>query len=465
MTLRYQGFAVFGLGRAGLAAVTFLRAHGAAVWAWDDDAPARAKAAELGATLQDLRAWPADAECLVLSPGVPFAPRPHPVVRAAHTRKIPIVGDMDLFQWTRPPDVPVLAITGTNGKSTACALAVHVLDALGYEARLGGNIGVSVLALAPPKRHGVYVLELSSYQLELVRDFAPECGALTNLTPDHLARHGTMARYVAAKEKLLAALPPDGTAVLGVDDAPTRALAARWANKPDAPALRRVSAYGERADIMFDGRHVRDAHGRALLDMTACPALMGAHNAQNAAIVYALLTALQGIAPAPQPITAERLADAFASFPGLDHRLQPLGELDGVRIINDSKATNAEASAVALAAFAEDAVYWIAGGRAKEGGFDALNRMDAVRGAWLIGESGQVLADWLQAQGVDCTCCATLPRAFADALAAARAAPPTPRRVLLFSPACASFDQYEDFAARGRAFCQLADAALKEGAA
>ncbi|MCP5433253.1 MAG: UDP-N-acetylmuramoyl-L-alanine--D-glutamate ligase [Alphaproteobacteria bacterium] len=444
--------AVFGLARSGLAAVRSARAGGARVLAWDDAEGPRAAAAGLGAQIVAPGGLPwAEIASLVLSPGVPLThPAPHPVVAAAQAAGVEVVGDIELFARALGPKgarpARVVAITGTNGKSTTTALTGHLLARLGVPARVGGNIGEAVLGLEPLPEDGVYVLELSSYQLDLTFSLAPDAAALINLSPDHLDRHGDMAGYARAKARIFAGQDTDDTAVFGVDDPCSESVGAGL-KRPGGPRLVPVAVGRALAGgvavvdgILYDGQ---GASPRPIADLKGCPTLKGAHNWQNAAIAYALAR--------PFVKEAERFADAFASFPGLAHRMEEVGRLGAASFVNDSKATNADAASKALAAY--DRIHWIAGGVAKAGGIESLAPyFPRIVRAYLIGEAAPAFAATLGSK-VPHEMCGTLDKALAaasrEALADARSS------VVLLSPACASFDQYRNFEIRGDHFRDL----------
>ncbi len=451
-------FAVLGLGRAGLAAATRLAAGGADVAAGDDAEDQRGAARAARVPLADLATTTlAGLDALVLSPGIADRlPKPHPVAARALAAGVPILSDVELlFQAVRRSGsrARFAGITGTNGKSTTTALLAHILGEAGGAADAGANLGPPALALNLLGSDGGYCLEMSSYMLERLATIRFDAAAMLNLSADHLDRHGDMAGYAAAKRHIFDRQDETCTAVVGVDDPESAAMAEDLAS--GAGKLIRISARG----VLKGGIYV--AHGRVVDDrgpapvrlasLVGNPTLPGTHNAQNAAAAAALAAALG--------IGANEIAAGIASFPGLPHRQERVGEVAGVSFVNDSKATNADAAARALACYPR--LFWIAGGRAKAGGIAALAPLfPRIAHAYLIGEAGDAFAATLAAAGVAHTRSGTLARAVADAFAAARAEAPA---VVLLSPACASFDQFRDFEARGEAF-RAAVSAIAAGA-
>jgi UDP-N-acetylmuramoylalanine--D-glutamate ligase len=443
--------AVFGLGGSGLASASALLAGGGDVVAFDDDQHSVAKANAAGIPTADLRKadWSRIA-ALVLAPGVPLThPEPHWVVGLAHKANVEVIGDIELYCRERrklAPDSAFVAITGTNGKSTTTALVAHLAAAAGMDAQLGGNIGTAILSLLPPRPGRVHVIECSSYQIDLAPTLDPSIGILINLSEDHLDRHGTMAHYAAVKERLVAGVPPTGTAIVGVDDEWCRKTADRLAEA--GKRLARISVREKLPDGLYveDRRIVRAAGGAAapLADLGGIGSLRGLHNAQNAACAAAAALAL-GLDPAA-------IQAGLRSFPGLAHRMEEVGRRGAVLFVNDSKATNADSTAQALACF--DDIFWIAGGKPKTGGIETLRGFfPRIRKAYLIGEAAEDFAASLGA-GVPHEIAGTLDNAVA---AAARDAAAAPARepVVLLSPACASFDPYRNFEVRGDAFRAL----------
>ncbi|MGH6877596.1 MAG: UDP-N-acetylmuramoyl-L-alanine--D-glutamate ligase [Rhizomicrobium sp.] len=445
---------VFGLARSGLSALAALKAGGARVHAWDESQDARAKAEPLGAQLAPFASWPWQRiRTVVLSPGIPFThPGPHPVVIAAREAGAEIVGDVELFAREIRSDrskgrAPVIAITGTNGKSTTTALVGHILGSCGFHAEVGGNIGKSALDLGVPNGRTIYVLEISSYQIDLAPGLAPDLSVLTNIAPDHLERHGSLANYAAVKARLLEQTAPDGHIVVGVDDSHSAAIYTRLAASHGAKAIPvSVGKVLGRGIFAVDGV-LYDAWSNGatkVMNLSQAPRLPGAHNWQNAALAYAAVR--------PFAKDSRAIASAIASFPGLAHRMEDLGRVGNVRFVNDSKATNADAAARALVCFPD--IYWIAGGRPKKGGMTALVKFASnIRKAYLIGEAADEFADVLKGH-VPFETCGALDRAvmaaYADASRPGAASP-----VVLLSPACAYFDQFHDFEERGDRFRAL----------
>ncbi|HML15245.1 MAG TPA: UDP-N-acetylmuramoyl-L-alanine--D-glutamate ligase [Xanthobacteraceae bacterium] len=444
-------FAVFGLGASGLAVCRALHAGGAQAIAWDDAPAKAAEAAAEGFTVADLRRidWSRVA-ALVLSPGVPLThPAPHWSVGLARNAAVEVIGDIELYCRQRravAPDAPFVAITGTNGKSTTTALVAHLLAAAGYSAERGGNIGTAILSLEPPRRGHAHVIECSSYQIDLAPSLDPSVGILLNVSEDHLDRHGTLRAYAAIKERLVAGVAPGGTPIVGVDDNWGQAAADRIERA--GRAVVRVSVRRPLPDGLYvEAEQVMRAAGgtaRAVAHIGGIGSLRGLHNAQNAACAVGAALAL-GLSEAA-------IQRGLVSFPGLAHRMEQVGRKDRVLFVNDSKATNADAAARALASFTD--IFWIAGGRAKTGGITGLaGFFPRIRKAYLVGEAADDFAATLQGQ-VPYAAAGTLDRAVALAAADAGASG-LAEPVVLLSPACASFDQYPNFEVRGTAFREL----------
>lgn len=446
-----QTVGVLGLGKSGLSAARALVRGGAEVVAWDDRDAARKAAADDGVAVGAVE--PGSIAALVMSPGIPHTlPTPHPVAAGARALGIPLLGDVELL-FRSCPEATYVGITGTNGKSTTTALIGHVLAAAGRQVEVGGNLGTPALDLEPLGPDGVYVLELSSYQLELVRSTAFRVSVLLNISADHLERHGGLEGYAAAKQHIFDRQTEADTAVIGVDDPHCRAIADRLEAQGRRVTRISVERPVERGVFVRDGMLVDATAGapEPVMAMQDAPALPGPHNAQNAAAAYAAARALE--------LSIEEIVSAVRTFPGLAHRQERIAEIGGVLFVNDSKATNAEAAARALACY--DRIYWIAGGRAKAGGYGVLApHLSRVARALLIGEAAEPMAAELS-DAVATEICGDLESAVLRAFALAR--PEAKRRpVVLLSPACASFDQFADFEARGDAF-RYAVAALGGG--
>jgi UDP-N-acetylmuramoylalanine--D-glutamate ligase len=450
---RGQRVALFGLGGSGLSTAKALIAGGAAVAAWDDAPARREAAAGQGIAIADLAGadWSAFA-ALVLSPGVPLThPQPHWTAEKARAAGIEIIGDIELFvreRRARAPSAPLVAITGTNGKSTTTALIAHLLAAAGRDVALGGNIGTPILDLPPSAPERVHVIECSSFQIDLAPTLDPTIGLLLNLSEDHLDRHGTMAAYAAIKERLVARA---GTAVVGVDDALSAAVADRIEGA--GVAVRRVSAEGPVNGGVFARDtmliEAADAHQTVVADIAGIRSLRGRHNAQNAAAAVAAVLAL-GLDPGA-------IAQGLPSFPGLPHRMEEVGRRGRVLFVNDSKATNADSTARALASFRD--IHWIAGGRPKTGGITSLAAyFPRLAKAYLIGEAAAEFAATLKGV-VPVEMAGTLERAL-DLAAADAARSGASEPVVLLSPACASYDQFANFEQRGDRFRALVAARL-----
>jgi len=454
-----QTIAVLGLGRSGRATAAALAAGGANVVVWDDGVDTREQAAAEGMTVLDLtrdQSWEG-VSALITSPGIPHLyPRPHPVIAKAYELGVPVDNDIGLFfrsfatrDWDQFDTAPrVIAITGSNGKSTTTALIHHILKEAGRPTQIGGNIGTGVLSLEPAHDGEVIVLELSSYQTDLARALTPDIAVFTNLSPDHLDRHGGPGGYFAAKRRLFAEGGPD-RAVIGVDEAEGRYLANQLGMGPADDRVIRVSSgqklegFGwsvfARKGFLSEYRKGRQVASIDLREVTGLP---GEHNHQNACAAYAAARSV-GIAP-------REIERAFHSFAGLPHRSQTVAEIGGVRWVNDSKATNVDAAAKALNAFTN--IRWIAGGMGKEGGIEALGpHLGQVVKAYLIGHSARDFA--LQIGQTPYEIAETMEQAVARAREEAQ-----PGDTVLLAPAAASFDQYPNFEKRGEHFTQLVNA-------
>ena len=408
-----KSYAVLGLARSGLATVEALAASGASVMAWDEKREAREKLRGDVRIADPLTTSIYGFAGIVISPGVPI--NRHPIAERARAARVPLIGDIELFAQARA-DLPahrVVGITGTNGKSTTTALVHHILRSAGVPTMMGGNIGLPILAQEPLPEGGVYVLELSSYQIDLTQSLDCDVSVLLNVTPDHLDRYDGIDDYAASKARLFTMQSPEHVAVVATDDDYTRAIAGQLT--------------GER--ILVSAADVKD--------QSAWPSLQGPHNAQNVAAAVAVARAL-GVAD-------DAIAEVLVTYPGLPHRMERVREKGGVLFVNDSKATNPTSTAPALAAY--PAVHWILGGLPKSDDLDACEPyFDHVRAAYTIGEAGPMFAQLLRDR-VAVAEAGTLEAAVAKAGKAAQ-----PGEVVLLSPACASFDQFKDYEARGAAF-------------
>lgn len=437
--------AVLGLGRSGGAAAAVIAVSGGTVWAWDDNDAAR-EAINADWLVDLTQADWSKVSALLMSPGIPHLhPAPHPVAKLARDAGVPIISDIDLLLRAQPK-ARYVGITGTNGKSTTTTLIGHLLDHGGKRCETGGNLGTAALSLPPLGPAGIYVLELSSYQLEITRTPIAEIAILLNITPDHLDRHGGMDGYIAAKKLVLAPKGKSSIGIVSVDDEPCRKLYAELKTGPRRLipiSVEKALAGGVSA---VNGRLIDDINGKqqVIADLRQFATLPGSHNWQNAAAAYVAARALG--------LSTEQIIAGFATYPGLAHRQELVTTIGKTRYVNDSKATNADAAAKALVCY--DDIYWIIGGRAKEGGLAGLEPFyPRIRHAYLIGEAGPAFAKQL-GRAVPFTQCETLDKA----VAAAHAFAQREKReggVVLLSPACASWDQYRSFEIRGDHFRDL----------
>ena len=458
-----QTVAVLGLGRSGLATARALKAGGANPLVWDDGQQPRDTAQAEGFTLQDLTKQGAfdDVAALITSPGIPHLyPAPHPAIAAAWAAGVPVDNDIGLFfrsfatqEWDNFERTPrVVAITGSNGKSTTSALIQHILEDAGRPVQLAGNIGRGVLDLDPAHDGEVIVLELSSYQTDLARALTPDVAVFTNLSPDHLDRHAGLGGYFAAKRRLFAEGGPD-RAVIGVDEPEGDYLANQLAEGPTDDRVIRVSSGRKltgngwnifaRKGFLAEWRKGRQVGS---IDLREIPGLPGAHNHQNACAAYAACRTL-GLGP-------KQIEAAMHSFGGLPHRSQIIAQSGGVRFVNDSKATNVDSAAKALQAFKN--IRWICGGLEKDGGLDGLlPHVGSVVKAYVIGREAQAFA--MQLPGVNAEVCGDMETAVTRAVIEAQDGD-----TVLLAPAAASFDQYDSFEKRGDDFIAQVRAALGE---
>ncbi|MGL4634938.1 MAG: UDP-N-acetylmuramoyl-L-alanine--D-glutamate ligase [Beijerinckiaceae bacterium] len=443
--------ALFGLGGSGLATARALKAGGAEVHCWDDAQSGRDKALAEGLNVTDLSAadW-SRFTSLVLAPGVPLThPQPHWTVMKAQEADVEIIGDIEVFcreRARRAADAPFIAITGTNGKSTTTALIAHMLKVAGRDVQMGGNIGFNILDLEPPSTARVHVIELSTFQIDLTPSLKPGIGVMINLTPDHLDRHGTMENYAAIKERVVSSAD---IAVCGVDDDWSKTMADRRSGSGQ-PLTRFTASKRLPSGIVARAGSVSRMEGGEefeIANLAGNAALRGTHNAQNAAAATAVALAMG--------LDEATIRKGLASFASLAHRMQQIGTVGSTIFINDSKATNADSTRGALAG--GDGIFWILGGKEKDGGIEDLRPLfPAVAKAYLIGHATELFAATLEG-AVPFERCGTMDVAVAKAAADA-AASRYRNPVVLLSPACASYDQYRNFELRGAHFRELVEA-------
>ncbi|MGL4323199.1 MAG: UDP-N-acetylmuramoyl-L-alanine--D-glutamate ligase [Beijerinckiaceae bacterium] len=445
--------AVVGLGGSGLATARALMAGGVHVIAWDDNEAQRVKATAEGITILPIGEFPWPAmDSIVLAPGIPLTHKDgkaftHEAVAAARHFHVEVIGDIELFCRERAhiaPEAPFVAITGTNGKSTTTALVAHILRACRRDVQMGGNIGAAILSLEPPSDRRVHVVECSSFQIDLAPGLHPDVGIFLNLTPDHLDRHGTIDDYWAIKHRLVAS---SHHAVIGIDDAWSRHSAMLIA--PETRTM--VSTRGD-ADLVWHAGYIYSgkAGGLQLASVSGIGSLRGEHNGQNAAAAIAACLKMG--------CTRHDIQAALQTFPGLAHRMEMIGKKDRVLFVNDSKATNADSTEKALSSFPAD-IYWIVGGKPKEGGIESLRAyFPRVAKAYLVGSSSEEFASTLDGQVVYSPCGTidnAVMQAYNDAQKSDAAEP-----VVMLSPACASYDQFPNFEVRGDYFRKLAQAII-----
>ena len=455
-TLHGKPAAVLGLGKSGIATVKALIKAGGEVIAWDDNPAARKQAEDAGAIVKELNADTlSKCACLIPAPGVPLIfPKPHPAIAIANEWDMEILGDLEILHRCNHGR-KTIGITGTNGKSTTTALTAHILKEAGIDVAMGGNIGTAVLDLKMPKKDGVFVLEISSYQMDLCPTFRPDISVLLNITPDHLDRHGNFKNYAAAKEKIFEG---EGLAVIALDDQTCCKIYDHLTSgQTGKRRIRPFSAEGRVEEgvfvengILHDARHGRFDRMGTLNGFTA---LRGSHNHQNAAAAFTVC-ASKDIGLAPEDIFTH-----MQTFPGLPHRQFQTRVINGVAYINDSKATNIEAATKALSSY--NNIYWIAGGRPKGDSLDDIqNYVGNIAQAFLIGEAAIAFAGFLEQYSIPYLMCGELDDAVhaAHDLAQAERGKPGGAGVVLLSPACASFDQFKSFEERGDTFTALVEA-------
>lgn len=446
-TFKDQKVAVFGLGLSGISAAKALMAGGARVSAFDDSEQGRSAAVKNDIPVVDLaKADWSEFAALVLAPGVPLThPKPHWTVELAKAKGVEIIGDTELFfraHQDMASKAKIVAITGTNGKSTTSALLAHTLSHAGRKVELGGNIGRGVLDLEPFCDDRIYVIEFSSFQIDLTPSLKPAVAILLNITPDHLDRHGTLQNYANVKQRIFANLDADSLAVVGVDDEHCRNIAS--ALQGDF-SIQPISATGPLENGIGLNEGVLEVrNGQEIetgLSLDGMASLRGSHNGQNAAAAYATAKFLG--------LSDNEIEQGLRTFPGLPHRMELVGNHGPVLFINDSKATNADAAAKALASFKD--IFWIAGGRQKDGGIEGLEKFyPNITKVYLIGECASEFAATLEG-ALPYEDYGTLDNAVAAAAKDAQSSSATEPLVLL-SPAAASYDQFANFTIRGDTF-------------
>lgn len=446
--------AIFGLGRSGLSAAIALKNSKADVEAWDDDPRARLDAKNEGLQLVDLYKsnWK-DHSTLVLSPGIPLHyPKPHKIVQLAKANNVEVIGEIELLARTQR-EAAFIGVTGTNGKSTTTALIGHIMQMAGREVEIGGNLGVPSLELEPIGNDGTYILEMSSFQLDLTKSITFDVAVLLNISPDHLERHGSMEGYVQSKRSIFHRQTKPRTAIVGTDDDICRTIYEDLI-AADEQTVIGISGYKKVSGGVYviNGILIDDTEGLevSVMELRGNPCLAGQHNWQNTAAAYASAKSAG--------IQSNIIMACINSYPGLVHRQEPVAIVDGVGYVNDSKATNGEAAAKALACY--DAIYWIVGGRPKDSGLDATKKyLSNVRHAFLIGEASMEFSKFLDGS-VPITLSGDLKTAvsMASKMAKKEALTETVFPVVLLSPAAASFDQFDNFEIRGDLFRDLVDA-------
>lgn len=452
-SFKNQTVFVLGLGRSGRSVAQSLLKAGASVLAWDDQEAARKAAQNKGIPLANLDSlnWK-NVESLILSPGIPHQyPVPHPFVLKAQSVGLQPISDLEILCKTQP-SAHYIGITGTNGKSTTTSLIAHILKENGDLVEVGGNLGIPVMDLNPLEQKGTYVLEVSSYQLEISPSLHFHVSILLNITPDHLERHGGMDGYIRAKKLIYKNAMPQDTLIINVDDVPCL----RIYHELKASGKLKVLPISINK-VLADGIYVKEGvlydKVRFVLDLTHLERLKGQHNWQNIAATYGALRAMG--------LESEKIIKGLTSFPGLAHRQQVVARYKNVLFVNDSKATNAEAVAKVLECYKDSPIYWLLGGRPKEGGINSLRPyFSTIKHAFLFGEATPVFVPILK-DNLPYTLCETLKEAVEKASALAFAHQEQ-GAVVLLAPACASFDQYPDFEARGNDFCDVVKKVIEE---
>ncbi len=442
--LKGKAVLIMGLGKSGIALGKTLKAAKVPFIAWDDDEKQRREALSFGLEVGDFsKVNFTNVAFVVLAPGIPLThPKPHPIVEKAKAAGKEIICDIEVF-YRAKPSVITVGVTGTNGKSTTTALIGHILNASGRHAEVGGNIGTPVMELNDNAgRDAIYVLELSSFQLDLCPTFAPRVSVLLNIGEDHLDRHGTMINYVKAKSAILKG---SGTAVIGLDDEWSKTLAQKTVTKNQKRQVIPISVSKKTGIYVTNDGVLTDStldNGRKIIDLKTCKNLQGTHNWQNAAAAYAACRALG--------VDGKTIVQGLMTFPGLAHRQNIVAKIGGVSYINDSKATNDQAASMALRTFQN--IYWIAGGKPKSDNYPECEPyLKNIRRAFLIGSAEERMAQWLTEKKVPHTRCETLKNALSEAHKIAQVEQ-LPGATVLLSPACASYDQFKNFEERGDIF-------------
>jgi len=449
MSRKNQSIVVLGLGSSGMASAKALKKSGANVTVWDDNSDKREEAEKAGFTLLNPAFSDfASEDALLLAPGIPLLVNPHPAVSAARAAHKPITGDIELL-IENCGAARLIGITGTNGKSTTTQLIARILAEAGLKHQAGGNLGPPALELKHPCKAETLVLEISSFQLDLTENATFDIAVLLNITPDHLDRHGTMDAYVSAKQRIFFRPRTEGSsiAIISIDDPYSAEIYSRlekntsWKIIPISTKKELINGVFVKNGILFDSR---SGMQRIICDLRNISTLQGEHNQQNAACAYTA-TMHAGV---PEPL----IVSGLQKFKGLPHRMERVGKLKNIQFINDSKATNVQATNTALRCY--NNVFWIAGGRSKGEDFSPLaENAEKIRAAFLIGEASNDIAHILP-KTVKINISKTLESAFQHALQAALNFSGNP--TILLSPACTAFDQFENFAARGDMFRELA---------
>lgn len=433
-------YLVLGLGKTGIGAIKSLAKSGAEVFGWDDNPKqieiAKGETDGLATFTHPKELNWQEIDAIVLSPGIPTSgENKHHVVSLAEALEKPMLSDIDLL-YIANPHAKIIAITGTNGKSTTTALIGHILKTKYNNVFVGGNIGKSVLEFDEGDKNSIYVIEMSSFQLEISKYIKFDVSIFLNITPDHIDRHGSFENYFAAKAKIFELLKPEGLGIINIDFPELEILRASLINSIA------FSTSDPNADTSFIDNNLNDLQkgfSEEIEDLTNLP---GEHNKENILAAYSACEYL-GIEP-------KQIIKAIKSFPGLDHRIKTIYKMGEVLFIDDSKATNAQSTENALKCF--ERIHWIVGGIAKEGGLDSINKeiLFNVKTAYLIGSAENDFAKFMEANNIDYKRCGNLNRALEMVKNNLNE-----HDVVLLSPACASFDQFKNFEHRGQVFQKL----------